>query len=263
MFPWDWWFSGRRRINLSIASDTSDYDAFVSAGSPADPVDVYLTIDAGVTVGATTNGPNFGAIACNGFQVGSRVTITMNGTAIFGSGGDAGSATATNGANGGSGGSCIVYDFDGDLILAGNSGQISAGGGGGGGGGTAVDSGGQEVGGGGGGGGRGYTHANNGILGTGYDGSNPPGTAGTDGTVGNQAWAGAGGAGGSGGGDLGGSGGNGGLYAVAGDSGTASTGGDLSNGTGGSGGAAGRAVRNTGSGVTTNGYGGTVDGTVE
>jgi hypothetical protein len=86
----------RRTILLTIAADTTDYNVFTAAGSPTDVVDVVVTINSGVTVGATAGvGPALKTTAL--FAAGSTVKIVNNGS-IFGYGGNAAPARTARAA---------------------------------------------------------------------------------------------------------------------------------------------------------------------
>lgn len=242
--------AARRRIVLTIAANTSNYDVASQAGTPTTPVDIVLTINTGVVVGSTSL--TVGAIFVAGLPATSTVTIINNGS-IYGRGGAGGSGDGMQntgffleGTNAQNGGPAITSDQA--LVIDNTNGQIFGGGGGGGNG----QSGGTPAGsppysgavaGGGGGAGQGY---NTPAGGAGGD-DQLTGNHGADGGNGSTASPGAGGAGGlSGsygnqggdGGGWGGAGGNGGLVTIG-------TGSSQS-----AGGIGGNAVSTSGTGVT-------------
>jgi hypothetical protein len=192
-----------RAIALTISADDSDtYNVYTAAGSPSDPVEVTLTINAGIKVGGGTSTSTNGSIQIpTGFHALSIIKIVNNGYIVGkgGSGGKGGDALAGNGVNGGSGGHAITTARR--TIIDNQNGHIYGGGSGGcgGGAGNLVFPGG----GGGGGGGAGYPDSSGGAAGTGT----PNGSAGA---TGNMTYPGGGGAPGNGGGAGGGGGGFGG-----------------------------------------------------
>ncbi len=146
--------ASRVSVNLVIATDTSDYviaeqAAVLSAisANPSAPLDVSLTINAGVTASGAVNtvtGGGLPAIRNNSsttLPAGSEVVIINNGR-ILGFGGQGGSGGMVdgddqiikNGSNGYNGGDAI--DITGTKTTLDNYGSIWAGGGGGGGGGS-------------------------------------------------------------------------------------------------------------------------------
>lgn len=251
---------GLRVVELTISStQTSTYNLFTAAGSPADPVEVRLTVNADC---------RYGIDQSTGWAAGS-VCVIENNAGIYGTGGHGGGGglaeiigttryfdwpyTAGTGANGGD---AIVLRMPTTIDNA--NGYIFGGGGGGGGGGACADtalfgSGTARAGGGGGGGGRGYNNAGGGNGGGidisgGWDGSN--------GSDGSGSSAGSGGAGGISFGNYGGSGGGGGDWGETGDAGAPGNGPVLPTGGGftgfgnSPGGQAGYAVRLNGNSVT-------------
>jgi hypothetical protein len=246
-----------RTVNLTIAADTADYVIFTAASSPADPVDVILTINAGVTVRATS-ASNAAIRSSTGWAAGSTLRIVNNGD-IKGFGGDGGAGGngqsggaaggGINGSNGSAGGDAIDVRLP--TIIDNTSGNIYGGGGGAGGGAGDYSSNGVAVtsGGGGGGGGQGRGLTNTTTTGAGGAG----GTRG-NGTVANN------GSSGGGGSDLNGPGiagnagsgstGNGGLGGAWGSVGANGSLAADATGTVGTGGAGGFAVRKNGNTVT-------------
>jgi hypothetical protein len=224
-----------RRINLTVAANTRDYNIFTQAGSPATDVDVYVTVNSGIIIGSTSTATP-ALTTGSGWTQRSRIFLINNGT-IMGRGGAGGIGGSNGNGFGGSAGGTAI-DLTKDITITNNS-AIYGGGGGGGGGGAS----GSNAGGGGGGGGAGD------IGGTGAAGGTPSGNAGAAGT---SSGPGNGGAGlswsqSSGGKNpvttsgVSGAGGNGGSFGAAGSSGTAATGdGTLFSGSGG--GAAGKAI---------------------
>lgn len=123
-----------RQVELRIAGSTSNYDVYVAAGSPPEPVDVLLVIDPTVIV--SSGSPARPALTTGAFPPGSRVTIRNRGRIIGaggagGSGGNGGSGgPRACGRDGGPGGAAIVLTVDTHID---NRGEIFGGGGGGGG----------------------------------------------------------------------------------------------------------------------------------
>ena len=214
-------------VNLTISSNTQDYNIFTAAGSPSTPAAVTLTINSGVTVGSTST--STAALTTGSFPSGSTITIVNNGT-IVGKGGVGGAGNYGDGVAGAPGGPAFQALFAVNIT---NNGTIGGGGGGGGGGNGATNSGYQWPGGGG-GGGAGDSVGAAGAAGSGscYGGC---ATAGNNGTATN------GGTGGTGGAGWGGTGGTGGALGNAGASATSGPNGGVV-GTPGPGGAAGSAV---------------------
>ncbi len=259
---------GLRPISLVIAANTTAYNVYTAAGSPADPVDVTVTINAGVVVGSA-GGAAFSTGAA--LPPGSKIRLVNNGS-IHGRSGEAGAGAAAGniaGAPGAAGGDAIQLLMP--MTIDNASGNIFGGGGGGGGGGGVIgpyNVAGPSAGGGG-GSGRGSGAVSGAAAGTGQSG----GTAPQAGGAGSSAGAGAGGNGGSktqtagtppfrGSSEIanGGRGGNGGDWGAAGTAGNSGTwsyadydfgandSGD--GGAGGTGGAAGYAVRTNGHALT-------------
>lgn len=150
---------GRRRILLTIAADQSDYDIFVAAGSPTDPVEVVLTINTTIVLSSTSTSTH-SLDTGTGWHANSTLKLINNGLiyGLGGVGGVGGYATSylivASGTAGAVGGPCIKLQYD--LTIDNTNGNIFAGGGGGGAGGaharfTALEG---HFGGGGGGGGR-------------------------------------------------------------------------------------------------------------
>lgn len=227
--------SGANAVStLVISADAEDYDLFVEAGSPASPVDLYVTLNSGVTIDTMT---------ANGFEPGTNIYFTVLGTLRGrggggGQGGDAegGSAgpAAAPGEPGLSGGHAFFSSAGIGLFLNIDSGNAWGGGGGGGGGAGKATLENDDQGGGGGGGGQGWNTSAGGTGGTGLYAS------GGDGGSGSSAGAGGGGSPGNGGG-----GGAWGLNGAAGAS-TIGLGSGWVGATGGSAGTRGRAFLLTG-----------------
>jgi hypothetical protein len=123
-------------INLTIASNTQNYNIFTAAGSPAGAVIVNLTINTGVTVGSSSTAT--AALETGTFASGSVVNIINNGNiygagGAGGAGGNGGASVENFGSNGLAGGSAISLHYPVSIT---NNGSIWAGGGGGGGGGS-------------------------------------------------------------------------------------------------------------------------------
>lgn len=126
--------NGRSTINLTIASNTTNYDVFYNAAMTGlyypGYTDVTVTINPGVYVGSLT--PFDNALIVSKFNTGDNVTIINNGN-IFGCGGGGGSGQnlgnqiSTNN-NGGTGGDAILLSYPTSIQ---NNGIIAGGGGGG------------------------------------------------------------------------------------------------------------------------------------
>ena len=163
---------GPETIELTIDSDTLNYNIFEEAGSPAEAVTVTLTIFSGATVGSSS--ASTAALATGSFVEGSSITITNDGV-IAGAGGTGGSGNPRqweDGRDGQDGGDAILVTVP---ISIENNGIIGSGGGGGGGGYKCADYECYDDPGGGGGGGSGYIPGIAGIC-----GSNPTGGTGGD-----------------------------------------------------------------------------------
>jgi hypothetical protein len=244
--------------SLTIAANEFDYDVFVELGGPPGPVDITLTINAGIDVEGLT-GP---AITTAGLHPDSTLRIVNNGE-IKGTGGNGGAgagvsgfwefepglgcigiANSPNGGGGINGGDAINNVAGIDLTIDNTNGNIFGGAGGGGGGGADE---GYPIfgGGGGGGGGRGTDTATGGALGlsnvTGQGVCSVTNIDGTAGGGGTESVGGSGGTGGSSAGDGGAGGSDWGTAGTAGQNGIGSN--------GGSGGAAGYAVRLNGGSI--------------
>ena len=143
-------------INLTIASDTADYNVFTAAGSPAYRANIVLTINSGVNVYASSTAV-YALTTGTGWVGGSSIQLINNGKIIGrgGAGGMGGAAYqstpwANAGEVGGAGGNAMRLTIPATIT---GSGSIIAGGGGGGGGGGGVAFYNGTAGGGGGGGG--------------------------------------------------------------------------------------------------------------
>jgi hypothetical protein len=139
-------------VNLTISSNTTNFDIHVAAGSPAVASNITVTINAGVTVGsASATNP---ALTTGNLPAGSTITIVNNGR-IQGAGGNGGSGGTgyTNGTDGGAGGTALLLTQN--VTIDNTNGQIWGGGGGGGGSGAYWNGEGSDTSGSGGGGGAG------------------------------------------------------------------------------------------------------------
>ncbi len=204
-------------VNLTISSDTANYNIAAAAGNPSSATNIVLTINSGVKV--YSNSASTAALDTGSLLAGSTVKIVNNGY-IIGAGGNGGQAENTNctgDPTGFSGGNAVNLTVT--TTIDNTNGYIFAGGGGGGGGGPGratyppCYSG---FAGGGGGGGAGNIGGGGGAGGT-----NEPNTA-FNGTTGSTGGA-SGGAGGTGyvfsGERYGGNGGVGGEYGMPGGTG--------------------------------------------
>lgn len=252
---------GRRVIELTISStQTSQYNMRTAAGSPSDPVEVRLTVNADC---------QFGINQDTGWAAGSTCVIDNN-ASIYGTGGGGGggggayilggTSVLSCAGSGQAGGDALILRIPTTIDNAG--GNIFGGGGGGGGGGSSADSnpftsGTARAGGGGGGGGRGYNDALGGQGGeTGEPSAGPGLYDGDPGLAGSSSAFGTGGVGGAGFGNFGGEGGDGGDWGQDGIAGDNASGPVLPSGCGftglgnAPGGAAGYAVRQNGNSVS-------------
>lgn len=209
---------GLRVVELTISStQTSTYNLFTAAGSPADPVEVRLTVNADCQYGIDQGA---------GWAAGS-VCVVDNNAGIYGTGGQGGGGGVAFGtyfggayaaSTGGAGGDAMVLRIPTTIDNA--NGYIFGGGGGGGGGGACADydppGTGARAGGGGGGGGQGFN-----LAGGGAGGDTNSGGAfdGQTGGSGSDSAVGSGGAGGVGFGNYGGAGGAGGDWGQDGNGG--------------------------------------------
>lgn len=225
----DEWYgaSGRVAINLTISSNTNNYNIVTERGGTYDAgnTDVTLTINSGITVGSTstfTPALNTGS----SWTTGDTITIINNGTikGLGGNGGDgADAATGVQpaaGGNGSVGGRAVRCQFT--TTFTNNGSVYGGGGGGGGGGGAESDYKGTQTNnaGSGGGGGAGVNAGSGGsggtASGTGIVVNNNNGGAGSSGSA---TAGGAGGTGASGAGAVGGAGGGLGADGSAGNNG--------------------------------------------
>lgn len=87
----------RRKIELQIESSLVNYDVFIAAGAPQDPVNAVVTIMPNVIVGSLS--PDLPAFTTGQLPPGSKLVLRNRGS-ILGAGGSGGS-----GGNGGTGGS--------------------------------------------------------------------------------------------------------------------------------------------------------------
>ena len=200
--------SGAVVINITISSNTNNYNIFNNKGGTYSPgiTTVNVTINSGVTVGSTSTG-TYALDTGSGWASGDVINITNNGT-IKGrgaNGGTGGSAqnnpftpSAGNGASGGTGGPAFRAQFA--CTFTNNGSVYGGGGGGGGGGGAYARTSGKLItddayGGGGGGGGAGVNAGT-----TGNPGANGTATAGGTFGLGGGIGSPSGGSGGVGGG---------------------------------------------------------------
>jgi len=107
----------------------NDYDLFTEAGSPTVAVEIILTINIGVTVGASTTS-NYAIYCSTALPSGSTLKIINKGT-IYGAGGAGSETSASNGTynNGGNGGPALSLGCTTTILNA--TGKIFGGGGGG------------------------------------------------------------------------------------------------------------------------------------
>lgn len=179
-----WRKTYRSALQLAVTEDTNDYDLFTAAGSPTTSLDIILTIDLNVTVGASSTAT--AALSCSSdFPAGTTLKIINKGR-IYGAGGNGGSA-----GEGGLKQDCPIYPGEAGgpaLSLGCNT--------------TIVNASGNIWGGGGGGGARDELssyNSDNIVLGGGGAGSTPGiGGTGFDKVWGQQAWPGTTSAGGLG-----------------------------------------------------------------
>lgn len=174
--------NNRNVINVTIASNTANYDAFTNRTPTyfAGKTDITFTINPGVSL--TSASGNGAFVVPSGFNPGDTVKIVNNGV-IYGRGGNAGfggnaaPTSFSNGGGGASGGTALQVARP---VTVTNNGSIIGGGGGGGGGGAArgnffpgdgtytFNVNGGTAGGGGGGGGRGGNGGNAGPAGNAF-----------------------------------------------------------------------------------------------
>jgi hypothetical protein len=216
-------------VELVISADAQDYDLFTAAGSPGSAIDLFVTLNSGVTIDT---------MLANSFPDGTNIYFTVLGT-LRGRGGDGGdggladgSGPATMPGQAGSAGGHAFFSSAGISLFLNIDDGNAWGGGGGGGGGAGCASLGSDQGGGGGGGGQGW---NTSLGGAGGSGVYASGGAGANG---GSSAAGAGGTPGGGG--------DGGDWGLAGGVGLYTSGICDSGKSGGSGGARGRAFLLTG-----------------
>lgn len=125
----------KRALQLQITADTQDYDLFIAAGSPTEPLDIILTIGLDVIVGASATDKY--ALYCSAnFPAGSTVKIVNKGK-VMGAGGNGGSAlffSAGNGSNGSTEGlpGGPALSLGAPTLIDNNVGHLFGGGGGGG-----------------------------------------------------------------------------------------------------------------------------------
>ncbi len=80
-----------RPITVHINSDRQDFNLFQELGAPADPVNVYVRIDSGITLSASNT--QYPAFSTAGMPAGSTLFMKTRGR-IIGRGGDGGSEAA-------------------------------------------------------------------------------------------------------------------------------------------------------------------------
>lgn len=171
--------SNKTIINLTISSNTTDYNIRTAAGSPATASIVTVTINTGIIVGASAAGPYYFALDTgSGWAAGTELYLVNNGY-IYGKGGAGNSNNAS---------SAIKLNWN--LTITNANGYIFGGGGGGAQGYGHGTPGIGYAGGGGGGGGQGYAGSAGGAP---NNNGGEPGTAGDAGAMG---YPGSGGAGG-------------------------------------------------------------------
>jgi hypothetical protein len=225
----------RVAVNLTIASNTQNYDVFTNRGPTyvAGNTDVTVTVNPGIIVGSSTT-PTYAMLVPSAFNPADTVTIVNNGL-IYGAGGNGGpggSGGTVPGNAGGTGGNAIFANRPTTIT---NNGTVAGGGGGGGGGGGANAARvGTRSGGGGGGGGRGNS-------GGGFGAGGPANSSGAPGGSGTPTSAGGGGAGGTFSGRNGGPGGTGGGLGATGGGGAPGNSG-VTNSSGAGGGGAGNYI---------------------
>jgi len=217
-------FADPQPDTLVISANETDLNLFVELGGPPGPIDVTVTINAGVFVRASNGNPAF---KTDGMHPDSTLTLINNGH-IFGYGGNGGSGIngsvfsedeesciffpfKSGGSAGQAGGDAMNITLD-DVSIDNTNGEIFAGAGAGGGGDSFASFGPRTAGGGGGGGGLGTDTGNGGGGGTadssGVTCNGPPvEEPGFVGGVGSEGAAGAGGAAGGVGAGAGGAGG--------------------------------------------------------
>ena len=112
----------RRKLFQKVAANTNAYDVRTTAGSPTDQVEVYVTVNSGVTIGDVSQvgyGLRTGGSAWNS---GALVRLTNLGT-INGYTGSTGASGANgNGGNGGASGSAGLNGTSGATGLTGSVG---------------------------------------------------------------------------------------------------------------------------------------------
>lgn len=159
-------YGNRSRIELTIASNTYNYDVYTNRGPTysAGSSDIVVTVNPGVTVGSTAT-PTYAMLVPSAFNPGDTVTIVNNGViqGMGGAGGRGGSSPFPNpltpGAPGAAGGNALYVNRP---VVVTNNGTVASGGGGGGGGGAGgratppTPTSPANAGGGGGGGGAGF-----------------------------------------------------------------------------------------------------------
>jgi hypothetical protein len=143
-----------KEVELTISNDVANYDVFSALGFPEYPIDLKLTIAAGVTVYSINNAAP--ALRIVGFHEFSKIEVNNNGSIIGagGAGGGGGQTGRNNGEVGKDGGDALLISLD--ITLKNSNGYLFGGGGGGGGGGLSTRTIDYLAGGGGGGGAGNY-----------------------------------------------------------------------------------------------------------
>ena len=131
-------FGGRRDIFLTVSASQADYDLFAEAGSPTDPVNVFVTVEsATVLYGSTTGLPGFKT--GTGWLTNTELTLINEGH-IVGMGGDGGEGAShvyvsqgdcsgvTQATVGLPGGDAMTLEWD--ITIDNTNGNIWSGGGG-------------------------------------------------------------------------------------------------------------------------------------
>jgi hypothetical protein len=197
--------ANRATINLTIASNTYNYDVYANRGPTYVPgtSDITVTVNPGVVVGSTSTGA-YAMLVPSSFSPGDTVRIVNNGViqGMGGAGGNGGQAAGASnipypGSGGAAGGHALYVNRP---TVVTNNGTLAGGGGGGGGGGGSTGINGKYTnyarGGGGGGGGAGFNGGAGGSGGGLLAPTGPEARAGNPGQTGTSPAGGAGGAGG-------------------------------------------------------------------
>lgn len=181
--------SNRAVINLTISSNTYNYDVYTNRGPTYIPgtSDITVTVNPGILVGGNTPA-SYAMLVPSAFAAGDTVTIINNGS-ILGAGGGGGPGGSVAGVAGNVGGNAVYVNRPTTIT---NNGSIFSGGGGGGGSSGFSQTGGPPLarrttnyGGGGGGGGAGFNGGSGGAGGVAppAPGGTVPGIPGSPGTT--------------------------------------------------------------------------------